>query len=359
MSIRIDCPTASSAVYPNIRSAARCHDVMVLFRSLLAIASSDDSTTFRSTAAIDENLTGGRGDPPRRRRGRLAGARRAHAGRVGRHSAFGQDGTRGARALPGPAPARAHRRHRPAGIDGYDLMRRVRESEHRTGRQRTPAAALTAYSTAQDRKDALLAGFNIYLTKPVDLDELAMIVLSLAGQVSPPSSRPERRGGASREGSDVEAAVPRVRTAAPLLGLGHPEPGASDRRRGAFRGSAASEAARKISHETHVQTSRHGCDQDERGWVSGTISDTTLCMRRDRVEGLHEPLNARQTPDLSARQQEPRGPHVMSPSFLPSGAPLPRPPSARQPPGRGRGGTIPWILLKKCPLSDRQRGSQA
>jgi CheY-like chemotaxis protein len=65
-------------------------------------------------------------------------------------------------------------------------MRRVREYEHRNGRERTPAAALTAYSTAQDRKDALLAGFNIHLTKPVDLDELAMVVLSLAGKVAPP-----------------------------------------------------------------------------------------------------------------------------------------------------------------------------
>ena len=32
--MRIDCPIASAAVYPNMRSAAGFHDVMMLFRSL-------------------------------------------------------------------------------------------------------------------------------------------------------------------------------------------------------------------------------------------------------------------------------------------------------------------------------------
>jgi hypothetical protein len=45
MIIRIERPTASAAVYPNILAAAGFHDVMMLFRSLLTMASSDDSTT--------------------------------------------------------------------------------------------------------------------------------------------------------------------------------------------------------------------------------------------------------------------------------------------------------------------------
>ena len=45
ISIRIDRPTASAAVYPNMRSAAAFHDVMTPFRSFVTIASSDDSTT--------------------------------------------------------------------------------------------------------------------------------------------------------------------------------------------------------------------------------------------------------------------------------------------------------------------------
>ena len=48
MSMRIDCPIASAAVYPNMRSAAGFHDVMMLVRSLVMMASSDDSTTAAS-----------------------------------------------------------------------------------------------------------------------------------------------------------------------------------------------------------------------------------------------------------------------------------------------------------------------
>ena len=40
----IDWPTASSAVYPNSCSAPLFHDVMMPVRSLLTMASSDDST---------------------------------------------------------------------------------------------------------------------------------------------------------------------------------------------------------------------------------------------------------------------------------------------------------------------------
>ena len=48
MSMRIDRPIASAAVYPNMRSAAEFHDVMTPFRSFVTIASSDDSTTAAS-----------------------------------------------------------------------------------------------------------------------------------------------------------------------------------------------------------------------------------------------------------------------------------------------------------------------
>ena len=48
MSIRIDLPIASAAVYPNMCSAAGFHEVMMLVRSLVMMASSDDSTTAAS-----------------------------------------------------------------------------------------------------------------------------------------------------------------------------------------------------------------------------------------------------------------------------------------------------------------------
>ena len=52
--MRMDWPSASAAVYRNIRSAAGFHDVMTLWRSLVMIASSEDSITasnLRLTAA--------------------------------------------------------------------------------------------------------------------------------------------------------------------------------------------------------------------------------------------------------------------------------------------------------------------
>jgi CheY-like chemotaxis protein len=51
--------------------------------------------------------------------------------------------------------------------DGYDLIRQVRDSEE----QRIaamPAAALTAYTTEEDRDRVLAAGFQFHLAKPVD-----------------------------------------------------------------------------------------------------------------------------------------------------------------------------------------------
>ncbi len=68
------------------------------------------------------------------------------------------------------------------GEDGYSLMRRIRDREARRGGSRLPAAALTAFASADDRRAALLAGFNIHLPKPVDSDELTAVVLSLAGR---------------------------------------------------------------------------------------------------------------------------------------------------------------------------------
>ena len=65
--------------------------------------------------------------------------------------------------------------------DGYSLMRRVRALPAGRGGQ-IPAAALTAYAGADDRKRALLAGFQAHIPKPVDPTELVAAVASLAGR---------------------------------------------------------------------------------------------------------------------------------------------------------------------------------
>ncbi|NEP17656.1 MAG: response regulator [Leptolyngbya sp. SIO4C1] len=64
------------------------------------------------------------------------------------------------------------------GENGYSLIRRIRALPAAQGGQ-TPAVALTAYARAEERTRALLAGFQIYVPKPVDLVELTTVVLTL------------------------------------------------------------------------------------------------------------------------------------------------------------------------------------
>src|SRR5262249_52450556 len=65
--------------------------------------------------------------------------------------------------------------------DGYSFMRRVRGLPEPLGS--VPAAALTAHASAQDRIDALQAGFQYHIPKPVQPAELASIVASLKSMV--------------------------------------------------------------------------------------------------------------------------------------------------------------------------------
>ena len=65
------------------------------------------------------------------------------------------------------------------GEDGYDLVRRLRQLAPSAG-GRTPAAALTAYARAEDRRQAMRAGFEMHLPKPVEPAELAAAIATLA-----------------------------------------------------------------------------------------------------------------------------------------------------------------------------------
>lgn len=65
--------------------------------------------------------------------------------------------------------------------DGYELMRMIRALPEEQG-GRLPAAALTALARTEDRTRAMLAGFQAYVTKPVDGDELVAVVATLAGR---------------------------------------------------------------------------------------------------------------------------------------------------------------------------------
>ncbi|MBC8131880.1 MAG: PAS domain-containing protein, partial [Deltaproteobacteria bacterium] len=75
--------------------------------------------------------------------------------------------------------------------DGYAFIRRVRALGPDEGGG-TPALALTALAGETHRQRALAAGFQMQLTKPVDIDALAAAVTELLGGVRPFSAM-ERR----------------------------------------------------------------------------------------------------------------------------------------------------------------------
>jgi CheY-like chemotaxis protein len=64
-------------------------------------------------------------------------------------------------------------------LDGYTLIRRIRALPAARGGA-VPAAALTAYASAEDRAEAVRAGFQQHLVKPIQPDELVRMVAALA-----------------------------------------------------------------------------------------------------------------------------------------------------------------------------------
>ncbi len=66
-------------------------------------------------------------------------------------------------------------------LDGYDLIRSIRLRKETEGGG-VPAIALTAFARTEDRMRAMLAGYDMHLTKPVQPNELVVAVASLAGR---------------------------------------------------------------------------------------------------------------------------------------------------------------------------------
>jgi CheY-like chemotaxis protein len=64
------------------------------------------------------------------------------------------------------------------GESGYLLIRRIRALPAEAGGA-TPAVALTAYARTEDRTQAILAGFQHHVAKPVEPAELIAMVVSL------------------------------------------------------------------------------------------------------------------------------------------------------------------------------------
>jgi PAS domain S-box-containing protein len=68
-------------------------------------------------------------------------------------------------------------------VDGYDLIRQVRALPAEAGGA-SPAIALTAYARVEDRMQALRAGYQMHVPKPVELAELVTVAASLARRSS-------------------------------------------------------------------------------------------------------------------------------------------------------------------------------
>jgi two-component system, sensor histidine kinase and response regulator len=72
-------------------------------------------------------------------------------------------------------------------LDGYQTTRRVREWEHRAGRDRTPIVAVTANALQGDAAKCFQAGMDLYITKPFTLDQLFQALESFAADTELPA----------------------------------------------------------------------------------------------------------------------------------------------------------------------------
>jgi CheY-like chemotaxis protein len=69
------------------------------------------------------------------------------------------------------------------GKDGFTLLQEIRESPHRS----LKVVALTAHAMRGDRERALEAGFDGYITKPIDIRSFPELVhQALAGEMPSP-----------------------------------------------------------------------------------------------------------------------------------------------------------------------------
>ena len=65
--------------------------------------------------------------------------------------------------------------------DGHDLIRSIRALPTASGGN-VPAAALSAFARSEDRRRALLAGFQTHVAKPIEPAELVAVVATLVGR---------------------------------------------------------------------------------------------------------------------------------------------------------------------------------
>ncbi|WP_428940319.1 ATP-binding response regulator [Fontivita pretiosa] len=75
------------------------------------------------------------------------------------------------------------------GEDGYQFIRKLRQLPQAEGGG-TPAVALTAFARSEDRRRALLAGYQMHVPKPVEPAELLAVIASVCGIANRSTSSP-------------------------------------------------------------------------------------------------------------------------------------------------------------------------
>jgi CheY-like chemotaxis protein len=70
------------------------------------------------------------------------------------------------------------------GMDGLEATRRIRSIEAEESGTRTPIIALTANASAEDRDACLAAGMDSFLVKPLDREQLAVVLANSAAAMA-------------------------------------------------------------------------------------------------------------------------------------------------------------------------------
>jgi signal transduction histidine kinase/DNA-binding NarL/FixJ family response regulator len=71
--------------------------------------------------------------------------------------------------------------------DGYSLIKKVRKLKSKRAKK-IPAVALTAYATDEDRLQALSAGFQIHVAKPIEPESFVSSIAAVLGRQSEPAA---------------------------------------------------------------------------------------------------------------------------------------------------------------------------
>jgi CheY-like chemotaxis protein len=71
--------------------------------------------------------------------------------------------------------------------DGFELMKAIRE-HNKEYRGYTPAIALSGFSSPGDKERALSTGFNVYLVKPVNPEDIVSAAVKLLREARNPAA---------------------------------------------------------------------------------------------------------------------------------------------------------------------------